>query len=151
MVVKLDIVNLPMNWYKDTLQVQTRGKGLFPFTDAINKKIHEWGIREGMCFLYLQHTSASMVISESYDPSARIDLEAFMERLVPESQDWHRHTLEGSDDSPSHMRAMLTDTSLAIPIDDGRLNLGTWQGVYLFEHRARGHSRRVLLRCLSIE
>ncbi len=140
-----------MKWYKDVLQVQTRGKGLFPFTDAINKQIHEWGIQEGMCFLYLQHTSASMVISESYDPSARIDLEAFMERLVPESQTWHRHTLEGSDDSPSHMRAMLTDTSLTIPIDDGHLNLGTWQGVYLFEHRARGHRRRVLLRCLSVE
>ncbi len=140
-----------MNWYKDVLHVQTRGKGLFSFTDAINKQIHEWGIQEGMCFLYLQHTSASMVISESYDPSARIDLEAFMERLAPESQAWHRHTLEGSDDSPSHMRAMLTDTSLTIPIDDGHLNLGTWQGVYLFEHRARAHRRRVLLRCLCVD
>ena len=140
-----------MNWYKSTLQIQTRGKGLFPFTDAINKHIHEWGIQEGMCFLYLQHTSASMVISESYDPSARIDLETFMERLAPESQAWHRHTMEGSDDSPSHMRAMLTDTSLTIPIDEGHLSLGTWQGVYLFEHRTRGHQRRVLLRCMSLE
>ncbi len=140
-----------MNWHKDTLQIQTSGKGLFPFTDAINNQINAWGIHEGMCFLYLQHTSASMVISESYDPSARIDLEAFMERLAPENQSWYRHTMEGSDDSPSHMRAMLTDTSLTIPIDDGRLSLGTWQGVYLFEHRARGHRRRVLLRCLSVE
>jgi secondary thiamine-phosphate synthase enzyme len=140
-----------MNWFKDTLQIQTRGKGLFPFTEAINKKINEWGVREGMCYLYLQHTSASMVISESYDPSARIDLESFMERLAPERQSWHRHTLEGSDDSPSHMRAMLTDTSLTIPIDDGHLSLGTWQGVYMFEHRARGHNRRVLIRCLSVD
>ncbi|MBC8506466.1 MAG: YjbQ family protein [Anaerolineales bacterium] len=140
-----------MNWYKDTLQIQTRGKGLFLFSDSINSKIQEWGIQEGMCYLYLQHTSASMVISESYDPSARIDLEAFMERLAPENQSWYRHTMEGSDDSPSHMRAMLTDTSLTIPIDDGRLNLGTWQGVYLFEHRSRPHRRRVLLRCLSVE
>ena len=140
-----------MNWYKDTLQIQTRGKGLFLFSDSINSKIQEWGIQEGMCYLYLQHASASMVISESYDPSARIDLEAFMERLAPENQSWYRHTMEGSDDSPSHMRAMLTDTSLTIPIDDGRLNLGTWQGVYLFEHRSRPHRRRVLLRCLSVE
>ena len=91
-----------------------------------------------------------MTISESYDPSARVDLEGYMERLAPENQSWYRHTMEGSDDSPSHMRAMLTDTSLSIPIDDGRLNMGTWQGVYLFEHRSRGHRRRVLLRCLSV-
>ena len=139
-----------MNWHKDTLEVPTRGKGLYPFTDAIQAKVRDWGIQEGMCYLYIQHTSASMVISESYDPSARIDLEAYMERLAPENQAWYRHTMEGSDDSPSHMRAMLTDTSLTIPIDDGRLNMGTWQGVFLFEHRARGHRRLVLLRCLSI-
>jgi secondary thiamine-phosphate synthase enzyme len=139
-----------MNWYKDTIEVPTRGKGLYPFTDAVNSRIREWGVSEGMGFLYLPHTSASLVISESYDPTARIDMELFMERLVPENQPWHRHTLEGADDSPSHMRAMLTDTSLAIPIDDNRLSLGTWQGVYLFEHRARGHRRRVLLRCLSV-
>jgi secondary thiamine-phosphate synthase enzyme len=140
-----------MNWHKDTLEIPTRGKGLYPFTDLITARIQDWGINEGMCYLYLQHTSASMVISESYDPTARIDLEAYMERLAPENQDWHRHTLEGGDDSPSHMRAMLTDTSLTIPIDDGRLNMGTWQGVYLFEHRARSHRRRVLLRCLSTD
>jgi secondary thiamine-phosphate synthase enzyme len=139
-----------MNWHKDTLEVQTRGKGLYPFTDSITACIKSWGIEEGMCFLYLQHTSASLVISESYDPTARIDLETFMDRIAPEDQDWHRHVLEGSDDSPSHIRAMLTDTSLSIPIDGGRLSLGTWQGVYLFEHRARGHRRKVLLRCLGI-
>ena len=138
-----------MNWFKGTLEIQTRGKGLYPFTDAISQYIRGWEIGEGMCFLYIRHTSASLVISESYDPTARIDLEAYMERLAPENQAWHRHTLEGSDDSPSHMRAMLTDTSLSIPIDDGRLNLGTWQGVYLFEHRVRGHHRQVLVRCLS--
>jgi len=139
-----------MDWFKDTLEVSTRGKGLYPFTDAVERRIAEWGVREGVCYLYLQHTSASMVISESYDPSAKEDLEAFMDRLVPEGQSWHMHTLEGSDDSPSHMRAMLTQSSLTIPIDDGRLSLGTWQGIYLFEHRARGQRRRVLLRCLSV-
>ncbi len=138
-----------MNWYKDTLEVRTAGKGLVPITQAIQARIQDWGIQEGMCTLFIQHTSASLVVSESYDPTARLDLEAFMERTAPQDQPWHRHTLEGSDDSPSHIRAMLTDTSLNIPIDNGRLNLGTWQGVYLFEHRARGHLRRVLIRCLE--
>jgi secondary thiamine-phosphate synthase enzyme len=139
-----------MNWYKDRIEIQTRGKGLYPFTDPISARIQSWGIEEGMCFLYLKHTSASLVISESYDPTARIDLEAFMDRIAPENQPWYRHVLEGSDDSPSHIRAMLTDTSLSIPIDGGKLSLGTWQGVYLFEHRTRGHQRRVLLRCLDV-
>ncbi len=138
-----------MNWFKDTLEISTRGKGLYPFTDSVNSRILNWGIQEGMCYLYMPHTSASLVISENYDPTAKVDLEAFMERLAPENQAWHRHTLEGSDDSPSHMRAMLTSTSLNIPIDAGQLSLGTWQGIYLFEHRARGHRRKVLLRCLG--
>jgi secondary thiamine-phosphate synthase enzyme len=103
-----------------------------------------------MCTLFIKHTSASLVISESYDPTARIDLESFMDRIAPENQPWHRHVLEGSDDSPSHIRAMLTDTSLSIPIDQGSLSMGSWQGVYLFEHRARGHLRTILLRCLGV-
>ena len=140
-----------MDWYKDTIEVRTRGKGLYPFTEAVPSRIRQWGIQEGMCFLYVQHTSASMVISESYDPSARIDLEVFMDRLAPEREAWYRHTLEGDDDSPSHMRAMLTDTDLTIPIDGGGLNLGTWQGIYLFEHRTHNHHRRVLLRCLGVK
>jgi secondary thiamine-phosphate synthase enzyme len=138
-----------MNWYKETLEVNTRGKGLYPFTKQISDRINTWAIREGMCFLFLKHTSASLVISESYDPTARIDLEAFMNKLAPERQSWYRHTLEGDDDSPSHIRAMLTDTHLSIPIDNGNLSLGTWQGIYLFEHRVRSHRRQVLLRCLE--
>ena len=89
-----------MNWYKDSISVRTSGKGLYPFTDQIQARIREWHISEGMCFLYIQHTSASLVISESYDPTARLDLEAYMERLAPQNQAWHHHTLEGSDDSP---------------------------------------------------
>ena len=139
-----------MNWHKDTLEIRTRGKGLVPITNDITARIREWGIQEGMCTLFLQHTSASLVISESYDATARMDLEAFMERAAPEDQPWQRHVLEGSDDSPSHIRAMLTDTSLSIPIDNGRLSLGTWQGVYLFEHRNRPHLRKVLIRCLGV-
>lgn len=139
-----------MTWLKYTIEISTDGKGLYPFSDEISKRVQKGGIREGMCFLFVQHTSASLVISESYDPSARIDLEVFMDRLAPERQEWYRHTLEGDDDSPSHMRAMLTDTDLSIPIDEGSLSLGTWQGVYLFEHRTRAHRRRVLMRCLSV-
>ena len=139
-----------MNWYKDTLEVPTRGKGLYPFTDAVTAHVRRWGIQEGMCFLYVQHTSASLVINESYDPSAREDMEAFMDHLAPENQPWYRHRMEGSDDSPSHLKAMLTSTSLSIPIDNGQLSLGTWQGIYLFEHRDRSHRRKILLRCLSV-
>jgi secondary thiamine-phosphate synthase enzyme len=139
-----------MNWFKDTLEIHTRGKGLYPFTPGIETRLRSWHVREGMCYLYIQHTSASLVVSESYDPTAKIDMEAFMEKLVPEDQPWYRHTLEGSDDSPSHIRAMLTAASLAIPIDGGELSLGTWQGVYLFEHRAEAQRRKVLLRCLGV-
>ena len=140
-----------MNWHKETLEINTHGKGLYIFTDQVRDCIHKQEIMEGICHLYLQHTSASLVISESYDPSAKIDLEAFMDLIAPENQPWHCHTLEGADDSPSHMRAMLTNTSLSIPIDNGQLSLGTWQGIYLFEHRNRPHHRSVLIRCLSIE
>jgi secondary thiamine-phosphate synthase enzyme len=113
--------------------------------------LKEWGVREGMCFLFLQHTSASLVISENWDPTARADLETFMERLIPEGDEWYTHDLEGSDDATSHIRAMLTDTSLTIPIDDGNLSLGTWQGIYIFEHRTRPHVRKVLIRALGVE
>lgn len=140
-----------MNWHKETIEVLTNGKGLYPFTEAIIDCIRRWNIHVGMCYLYVQHTSASLVISENYDPTAKLDLEIFLEKLVPEGQSWIRHTLEGPDDSTSHLRAMLTLTSVTIPIDGGRLSLGTWQGVYLFEHRASGHRRRVLLRCLEID
>jgi len=140
-----------VNWYKETLMISTRGKGLYAFTNDVQARVHGWGVQEGMCYLYLPHTSASLVISENYDPTARVDLEAFMERLAPEDQSWYQHTLEGADDSPSHMRAMLTLTSISIPVEDGRLCLGTWQGIYLFEHRASGHRRKVLLRCLQVE
>lgn len=139
-----------MKWTKANLQIQTRGKGLYPFTRDVEAQIYNEKIREGMCFLYVQHTSASLVISENYDPTAKIDLEQAMEYLVPENQPWYRHVLEGTDDLPSHIRAMLTQPSVSIPIDEGRLSLGTWQGIYLFEHRASSHTRRILMRCLSI-
>jgi secondary thiamine-phosphate synthase enzyme len=138
-----------MNWFKDTLEVPTRGKGLYAFTPAVETRLRAWGVQEGMCFLYLAHTSASLIIGENYDPSAKQDMETFMERLVPDGQPWMRHTLEGADDSSSHLRAMLTNTDLSIPIDGGQLSLGTWQGIYLYEHRAHPQRRQVLLRCLE--
>ncbi|MGD2027739.1 MAG: secondary thiamine-phosphate synthase enzyme YjbQ [Anaerolineales bacterium] len=139
-----------MQWHKETIQIQTRGKGLYPVTSQIEDLLDQWQVAEGICHLYIRHTSASLVASESYDPTARQDLEAFMDHLVPEDQPYYRHTLEGSDDSPSHMRAMLTNTSLSIPVDGGSLSLGTWQGVYLFEHRVRPLRRAILVRCLAV-
>lgn len=139
-----------MKWHKTTIQVDTRGKGLYPITDQINRALSSWGAVEGMCYLFIPHTSASLIINESYDPTARLDMEKFLEILAPEGESWHRHTLEGSDDSPSHLRAILTQTSLTIPVDQGSLSLGSWQGVYLFEHRARSFKRDLKIRYLQV-
>jgi len=135
---------------KETLEVRTNVKGLTEITPLIEKQLSAWGVREGMCFMYLPHASASLTICEAYDPTARQDVETFYERIVPEGQPWYRHTLEGLDDSPSHIRATLTQPSLSIPVDSGRLSLGTWQGVFLFEHRSRSHRRTIHLRCLKV-
>lgn len=140
-----------MYWYKDEIIILTNGKGLYPFTNKLAEVIQKNGVNEGMCFLYIQHTSASLLITESYDPSAKMDIENFFERLVPEMQSWYRHTMEGADDSSSHIRSALTDVSVSIPIDHGRLDLGTWQGVYLFEHREVVHRRQILVRILKVE
>ena len=139
-----------MNWHKITLEISTRGKGLQDITSIIRAQLQNWEVREGMCFLFLQHTSASLVLSENWDPTARADLDTFMERLVPDKDAWYTHNLEGPDDATSHIRAMLTDTSLTIPVDDSDLSLGTWQGIYIFEHRSRPHLRKVLMRVMSI-
>ncbi len=140
-----------MNWHKTTLEISTRGKGLYDITERVLAQLSDWSVQEGMCFVLLPHTSASLVMSENWDPTARADLETFMERIVPEGDKWYSHHLEGPDDATSHIRAMLTDTNLTIPVDDGKLSLGTWQGIYLFEHRARPHRRSVILRVLSVE
>lgn len=140
-----------MKWHKATVEVPTNGKGLYAFTEKVAALIRNWHVGEGMCFLYMPHTSASLVINENYDPTAQADMEAFLERLVPENQPWMRHTLEGTDDSSSHLRAMLCPISISIPIEDGRLCLGSWQGIYLFEHRRYKQTRQVLVRCLAVE
>ena len=138
-----------MIWRKITLEIFTQGRGLHDITSMVRAQLREWGVREGMCYLFLQHTSASLTLNENLDPTARADLETFIERLVPEREDWHTHTLEGADDAVSHIRSMLTDFCAAIPVDDGDLSLGSWQGIYLFEHRSRPRRRKVLLRVMD--
>jgi secondary thiamine-phosphate synthase enzyme len=140
-----------MKWYKDVIEIQTHGKGLYPFTGQVSRLVRQWQVQEGLCYLFCQHTSASLVINENYDPTAKLDMETFLEKLAPENQAWYRHTLEGTDDSSSHLRAMLTPVSLTIPIDDGELSLGTWQGIYLFEHRIHTQRRGILIRVLSTQ
>jgi secondary thiamine-phosphate synthase enzyme len=139
-----------MKWHKTTLELTTRGKGLYAFTDKVNAQLRTWNVRDGMCFLYCPHTSASLTVNENYDPSARADLETALEKLVPESDRWYTHRAEGPDDAASHIRATLTDTSLTIPVDAGRLTLGTWQGIYLFEHRSASHRREVWVRVMDV-
>ena len=129
----------------DQLEVRTHGKGLYEITDQIESKIDKCGIQNGTVTVFVQHTSCSIVIMENADPSARRDLEAFFERLVPEDADYFTHDSEGSDDMPSHIRMVLTHTSETIPIVYGKLQLGTWQGIFLFEHRRVAHGRKVFV------
>ena len=139
-----------MEWFKDTLTFQTSGKGMYEITEDVDKRIRSWQVKEGMCFLYNPHASASFIISEGFAGASQKDVEEFYDRLVPDGADWYRHTAEGPDDSPSHIRNTLTLLSLSIPIDDGKLSLGTWQEIFLFEHRSGRRSRRVLIRCLKV-
>lgn len=127
------------------LSVPTRGRGLHEITDVVQTQVTSSGLANGLCTLMIQHTSASLTIQENADPTARHDLEAWIERHVPEGDPHFTHTLEGPDDMPSHIRAALTATTLSIPFEQGRLALGTWQGIYLWEHRRRGSTRRCIV------
>jgi secondary thiamine-phosphate synthase enzyme len=127
------------------LAIQTRGRGLHEITAAVQSLVREAGLSDGLCTVMIQHTSASLTIQENADPSARHDLERWMDRHVPEGDPNFTHTAEGPDDMPSHIRAALTATTLSIPVEDGRLALGTWQGIYLWEHRRRGSHRRLVV------
>ena len=127
------------------LEVHTSRQGLFEFTDRIREVVSSTGVREGLCTVMVQHTSASLTIQENADPSARRDLEGWLRRLVPEDDPNFTHTLEGADDMPSHIKAALTSTTLSIPIWNGSLALGAWQGVYLWEHRRQGSTRRCVV------
>lgn len=128
-----------------TLRVSSNGQGLHEFTDAINHEVQGSGIQNGLCTIFIRHTSASLTIQENADPSARRDLEAWLNRLVPEHDPIYTHTMEGPDDMPAHIKAILTTTSIGVPIMDGRLVLGTWQGIYLWEHRHHAGPREIVL------
>lgn len=131
------------------VELDIGGQGLHDITGPVSRAVSEAASRagraDGMCHLFIQHTSASLLVQENADPSARRDLEAWLNRLVPENDALYTHTLEGPDDMPAHIKSALTATSLSIPVMDGRLALGTWQGVYLWEHRHRPGARRVLV------
>ena len=131
------------------LRVATKGQGLYEITGPIQAWLAGERPRTGLLTVFVQHTSASLVVQENADPDVVRDLEDFFARLAPEDDPAYRHTIEGSDDMPAHIRAALTLTQLSVPILDGRLALGAWQGIYLFEHRARSHTRSVVLHLLA--
>lgn len=127
------------------LSLKTSGRRLYDITPAVVQWSQQSGMQTGMLTLYIQHTSASLLINENYDSDVLLDMEAFFARLVPDGDALFIHTVEGPDDMPAHVRTALTQTSLSIPLLQGRLALGQWQGIFLYEHRLQAHERRVLL------
>ncbi len=128
-----------------TLTLSTRGRGTYDITHQVREQIRESAIRLGTCHLFVQHTSASLVVCENADPTVRRDLEAFLARLAPDGDRLFQHTDEGPDDMPAHLRAILTNMDLTVPVRDGDCLLGTWQGIYLYEHRTHPHRRCIIL------
>lgn len=128
-----------------TLSFGTHGRGLVDITGEVAGAVRNSGVADGLATLFVQHTSASLVIQENADPSVLRDLEAFLRKVVPEGSDLWTHTAEGPDDMPAHVRSALTQSSIAIPVQAGRMMLGTWQGIYLWEHRRHPHTRRVVV------
>ena len=131
--------------HTETIELQTKGKGTYEITDQVARVVAKSGIRTGTATVFIQHTSASLVIFENADRSARVDLHEYFEHLVPEDADYFTHTSEGADDSTSHIRMALTRSSEVLPIAHGQLQLGTWQGIFVFEHRRAAHRRRVVV------
>ncbi len=142
-------VKYPMRQMLTQISVATSGKGLVACTPRVVEWVRTSGIRQGLLTLYLRHTSASLLIQENHDPTVQTDLERFFARLVPEGDPIYEHVLEGADDMPAHVRAALTQTHLAIPVADGLPVLGTWQGIYVFEHRRAAQTRQVVLHLLG--
>jgi secondary thiamine-phosphate synthase enzyme len=130
-------------------EVSSKGKGLYEITDQLTAWVRQAGLQTGLLTVFIQHTSASLTIQENADPDVIADLNDQFARLAPEDNKLYRHTVEGPDDMPAHIRAALTDTQLSIPVLDGKLALGTWQGIYLFEHRSAPHRRRIVLHLLG--
>lgn len=125
------------------LTIATKGRGTYDITRDVQEIVQESGLATGLCQVFVRHTSASLILCENADPTVRRDLEAFMARLVPDGDDLFAHTQEGPDDMPAHVRAVLTQTDLTLPVTDGSCALGTWQGIYLYEHRTDAHRRKV--------
>lgn len=129
--------------FQESFTVATRGRGSYLITDEAQQRVRGSGIGTGLCNLFVHHTSASLILCENADPDVRSDLERFMARTVPDGDQLFEHTAEGPDDMPAHIRTILTDSSLTLPVTSGRCDLGIWQGVYLWEHRTIPHSRRI--------
>ena len=138
-----------MKQTQHTLTVQTQGQGLYEITGKVCGWVSNQGIEEGLLTVYCAHTSASLTIQENADPDVMRDIEAFFSKLVREDPSLYRHTMEGPDDMPAHIKSALTDVSLSIPVAAGKPMLGTWQGLYLFEHRTRPHNRKVILQLMG--
>ena len=138
-----------MTFANTTVTISTTGKGLYPFTKAVEDWLAKQKGSQGLLTAFVQHTSCSLVVQENADPDVTLDLRDFFERLVPEDHENYRHTAEGPDDMTSHIRSALTHTSVSIPVISGKLALGTWQGLYVFEHRERPHRRRVVLQFMG--
>ena len=132
-----------MSTRSTTLNVETGGRGTSEITDAVQDAVAASGFEEGLCTVFIHHTSASLIINENADRDVQRDLDAFLSKLVPDGDPLYIHTMEGDDDMPAHVKTALTQTSLSIPVTGGRCALGTWQGIFLWEHRLSGHRRRV--------
>jgi secondary thiamine-phosphate synthase enzyme len=130
-------------YHSESFEVATRGRGTYEITDQVARAVRSSGLEQGLCVVFVHHTSASLILCENADPSVRSDLERYFARLVPDGDLVFRHTAEGADDMPAHVRSVMTASSLSIPVEGSRLDLGTWQGVYLWEHRADPHRRRI--------
>lgn len=131
--------------HRESLEVHTRGRGFHEITDAVNTAVARSGIDQGLCHLFIHHTSASLLITENADPDVRVDLETWIAAVAADADPRFLHTAEGPDDMSAHVRTLLTDTQLTIPVDRGRLVLGTWQGIFVWEHRTHPHARRLTL------
>ncbi|HEX7062041.1 MAG TPA: secondary thiamine-phosphate synthase enzyme YjbQ [Woeseiaceae bacterium] len=132
-------------FYQQELTLATRGRGTYDLTGQVQDAVRAAGVQRGLCHLFIRHTSASLILCENADPTVRADLERFMQRLVPDGDPLFAHDAEGPDDMPAHVRTVLTQSDLTLPVRDGRCALGTWQGVYLWEHRTAPHTRKVLV------
>lgn len=133
----------------ETVTIATRGPGLYEFTAEVRQFLATSGVATGLLTVFVRHTSCSLLVQENADADVQTDLDGFFQRLVPEGMTWLVHTTEGPDDMPAHIKAALTQTSIGIPVVEGQLFLGTWQGIYLFEHRRRPHRRQVVLHLIG--